>query len=197
MWIVFVFILKWGLIWLLNRICYSVSGWSFCGCYISCFVRWLILIIVYCLIRLDNGWICYCFIRICKWWVCWLSKSRYIWDVFFMRVCLGSITRIFSGFVCWVNSRVFDSLYYRIICLRFRLRINIFSNLGDFRFLDNFFSGFELLYIWLWGWNNMRIWTLFIIISCINSILFCELLVLFRVVCYFWCNCLIFVVIFI
>lgn len=192
-----IFILKRILIRLLNSISCGVRCWCFCRCYVSCFVGCLIWIVIYCLVRLNNRRICDSFVRIVI-WVCWLSKSWYIGDVVFMGFFLRYISRISCSFIWCVYSRVFYSLYYGIFVLGCCLRIYVVCDLCYFCFLYNIFCRFILLYFRLRSRNNMRIWSLVIIVSSICGILFWKLLVLFRVVCYFRCNCcLIFKVVFI
>lgn len=167
-----IIILKRVLIGLLNSISCGVRCRSFCWCYVSCFVRCLIwIIIIYCLVRLNNGRICDSFIRIFI-WICGLSKSRYIRDVVFMGFFLRYISRISCSFICCVYCWVFYSLYYGIFILGCCLRIYIFCDLCYFCFLYNIFCGFILLYFRLWSRNNMRIWALVIIVSSICSVLF-------------------------
>ena len=186
LWVTPVTILKWTLVGLLNWIYCGASGWGSGGCYIRGAVRCLIWITIHCLTRLDNGRVSDCSIRIAISRICRLSESWYIRDIACMRVCLGNIPRIPSGFPCWINSWVSDSLYHRVSCLWSCLWIHIPCDLCDSRSLNDTPSGLVLLHPWLRGGNNMRIWTLPIVTSSIGSILSRKLLVLSRAVCYSW-----------
>lgn len=191
-----VIILKRILVRLLDSICCGIRSWGFCWSYISCFIRCLILISIYSLIRLNDCRVCNSFIRIIISF-CWLTKSWYIWDVVFRGFFLRGIARINRSFFCCIYSRVFYSLYYGVVILRCCLWIYIFSNLRYFRFLYYIFRCFILLNILLGCWDNVRIRSLVIVSSSICGVLFRELLILVRVVSYVRCNGLIFKVVFI